>query len=574
VKDMSISVIDVAMIAQGLKVRQKLQGPTLLFLGARVGALFHSQTLYEELRPFSQHSFAPFEQIENFQACVRLLTQDRFSDAEIHSILLRSLQDAFVQHIDQYVASLVKLNFFQLIVTTNIDAGLEAALSSIGLRMENDFNVFIPGTHSSSSIPTLSKKHSINKPPTLVKLYGELAIGNYSLKHRDKLFAGNTQLSQQLRSMRDWNILMVGFDPVWDAATVSILFPCARTLWYVNEETPSHDSEIFKYLQSRKTQCLLGVKGSSEKFFQSLYQQIVGSTPLPSLAPPEEPPPARLRQSASPLSMGNVEQSLTSSLTTQYKTDVLLLATTKRELTATLKRHDGELTRRTIQGRTYYDLGKVGAAGVSLVQADEMGNALDALGGQIQELAPACIIILGTAWGFNYKGQSIGNILVSDRILIYDVEQESNTYKRNANSGIFTYSTQAQQLIPRRLLNLFKNGSIILNKKTRRLVPVTFGPIFSSTEATDQKTAFRYVSRTALNAIGIETRDSALVSLAQSYQENCLLVKAVSDLVDVSEVADQDAPDPESILESAAQFILDVIALGGFHDPKDNFPPK
>jgi nucleoside phosphorylase len=571
---MSISVIDVAMIAQGLRVRQKLQVPTLLFLGARAGALFHSQTLYDELRPFSQDSFATFDQIEKFQACVHLLAQDRFSDTEIHSILLRSLPDVFVQNIDRYVAALAKLNFYRLIVTTSINAGLEAALSWIGLRKNNDFDVFIPGTSSSSSVPSLSSEHVSDRLPlfTLVKLYGELAMGQYSLKRRGKLIESNTQHYQQLRSMRNWNILMVGFDPVWDAAIVPILFPCAGKLWYVNEETPSYDSEVFKYLQLPNAQCLLGVKGSSEKFFQSLYQHIVGSAPLPSLASPEEPASAKSRLFAPPPATGKVEQSVLrakSPLTTHYKADVLLLATTERELTAVLKKHYGDHTKRTMQGRTCYDLGKVRDASVSLVQADEMGNALNTLSEQIQELSPACIIILGMAWGFKYKGQYIGNLVVSDRVLIYDVEQESNMYKLNVNLSSSAYLTQGQRdqhRVPTRLLNLFKNGSIILNRKTKRLVPVTFGPVFASTKPVDQQAAFRFVSRAAPDVIGIEPDGAALFSIAQNYQENCLLVKGISALVD--NTVDQGTSDTEGMLEKAADFILQVIALGGFHDPQ------
>lgn len=281
---MSISDIDVATIAQGLKVRKKLLGPTLLFLGARAGAMFRSKTLYDELSPFSQRPFASLSQIEKFQTCVHLLEQDRFSEKDIHYILLRSLQDIFVTDIDRYVAGLVKLNFIQLIVTTNIDVGLEAALSWIGLNAKSDFNVFIPGIRSSSPVPSFSKKQVGNKP-TLVKLYGELAIGHYSLKHRDKHFDSSTQLYQQLQEMHNWNILMVGFDPVWDAAIVPLLLPCTGTLWYVNEETLLPNSWLFQSLERSNTaQCLLGPRGESEKFFQSLYQHTVASAPLPSLA--------------------------------------------------------------------------------------------------------------------------------------------------------------------------------------------------------------------------------------------------------------------------------------------------
>ena len=366
---------------------------------------------------------------------------------------------------------------------------------------------------------------------------------------------------------------MVGFDPVWDAAIVNILFPCAGKLWYVNEETPSHDSKVFEYLQSPNVQCLLGEKeGSSANFFQSLYRYIFGSTPLPSLAPQVETPSTQLSQSALPLSLEKVEQQIDRvkpPLTTQYKVDVLLLATTERELTALLNQPFVNMTRdTTTQGRTYYNCGTVGDASVFLMQAD----ALDTLGKHISELSPACIIILGMAWGFNYKGQGIGNILIPNRIRIYDAEQEDRNSILAKKSGTDSHLQigRHQKVVPPRPLNLFKNGSIILNKKTRRLVPITFGSLFASSQAIDEQdqqerqTVFRSVSRVAHDAIGIETGSATLFSLAQSNQNNCLLVKVVSGLVDVNETRDQEVL--KGALEKAAQFILDVIVLGGFHD--------
>src|SRR5579859_4848198 len=206
VNTMSITHIDVARIAEGLRIRQKLQAPSLLFLGARAGALFRSQNLYDELSRFSYHSLAAFDQIAKFQACVRLLEQDRFSNTDIHYTLLRLLQASYGQDTEQYLAALIRLNFFQLIVTTNIDVGLEMALSRINLHAKSDFDVFIPSVRSRSSAPPLSIRRARDSYPpfTLVKLYGELAMDRYDFKHRGKAFESGTQLYQQLRDMRNW----------------------------------------------------------------------------------------------------------------------------------------------------------------------------------------------------------------------------------------------------------------------------------------------------------------------------------------------------------------------------------
>ena len=105
----------------------------------------------------------------------------------------------------------------------------------------------------------------------------------------------------------------------------------------------------------------------------------------------------------------------------------------------------------------------------------------------------------------------------------------------------------------------------MLNRKTKKLVLVTFGPMFSSTKVIeDPQTAFRDIHESVPDAIGIVTSGATLFSLAQNHQANCLLVTGVSALVDAAK--DQDEADAEDVLRRGAEFILQVIALGGFHD--------
>ena len=542
---MSISEITIATMAQCLKVRQKLQKPTLLFLGAKAGALFQSQTLYDKLQRFSPRRYDARNQLARFHQCIGILEKGQFSETEIHYILSRSLEDSFIEDTHKYIAALVKYNFFQLIATTNIDVGLEAALDWLGLRVNNDFKVFLPGISSSSSAPSLRKEDASNKQKALVKLYGELALGHYNLKQRDQFFANDRQLFQGLQQMQNWNILMVGFDPVWDVAVVPLLLPCAATLWYVNEDAPAQNPPIFQWLQaSHNTHYLLGTDGDHEKFFRVLYQHVIGSAPL--FDPRAEPAPSVARQPISvAVSKAPEPQSLAhapSSSRVQHKVDVLLLAATERELTALRDQQHLGTREYTIGDRTCYDLGKVGDATVCLLRAHETDSSLSE---QIQELSPACIIILGTAWGFNYKGQIVGSLLIPDRIVIHGIEAENKV------------STQ--------LIKHFHAGNLMLNRKTKKLVLVTFGPMFSSTKVIeDPQTAFRDIHESVPDAIGIVTSGATLFSLAQNHQANCLLVTGVSALVDAAK--DQDEADAEDVLRRGAEFILQVIALGGFHD--------
>jgi nucleoside phosphorylase len=170
--------------------------------------------------------------------------------------------------------------------------------------------------------------------------------------------------------------------------------------------------------------------------------------------------------------------------------------------------------------------------------------------------------MIGTAQGFKYKRQQIGDLLISEQILRYETLRDVD--KTSQEKEAYLYMHKYRLMVSPRLLSFFKNASILLVRKTKKQPSANFGLIFSSNEAMDQQTTFHYVNKFAPDAIGIEiAAGSILFSVAQRHHIDCIMVKGISCYAD--EPFDQDAMMPEIACTNAARFTLQVIELGGFH---------
>src|SRR5579859_6718111 len=136
--------VDIAEIAHALKIRKNNNQSMVLFLGSRAGALFRSQSFYDTMRGYSVRNFDALSRQEQFVECYKLLQQDGFGDREIHAILTQSLREMAVIEVNICLAELVKLDIFDIIVSTNIDTCLEDAFKETGMKEQHDFDIIIP----------------------------------------------------------------------------------------------------------------------------------------------------------------------------------------------------------------------------------------------------------------------------------------------------------------------------------------------------------------------------------------------------------------------------------------------
>lgn len=262
---LGLNVID---IAKWLKKRKENGHSTVLFLGSRAGGLFRSKTFYSTSKRFSPRAFQDMTQSQQFRECYRVLCEGDFVQGDINSILMASLQSLKIVQADSHLADLVRLGFFDLIISTNVDNLLPRAFIETGMKIDEDFQVFIPQRHPLDEFMYQQHKHLC----TLMKISGDLEIGEYNLFKQNFYLETYEMLKNFLSSALSDTFLMLGYDPFWDRAIDIVLPSKGQEFWYVNEEGPS--SSLSAIVKSRKGKCIVGDEGGYESFIQKLYWRL------------------------------------------------------------------------------------------------------------------------------------------------------------------------------------------------------------------------------------------------------------------------------------------------------------
>jgi hypothetical protein len=270
-------------LAQLLKIRKHTKGPTL-FLGARTGGLFRSPALYNNLQKFSLRDFSLLDDFGRFAECFRQLSRSEdFSETDIHGFLKTALRDISATYTDIFVADLLKQGIFDVIITTCIDDVLEQALNYIGQREAYDFSVHIPRPAQTFQDQGMQLEPRNNGPVAIWKLFGDLTSLSYNINKRISQVHDHQDLQKLLTETRTRDLLMVGFDPVWDGDILAALFPrsASNSLWYVNEQPPEEEPVLMRFLQNCHAKYISGAEGNHKNFFQELHLQMMGKFPAP-----------------------------------------------------------------------------------------------------------------------------------------------------------------------------------------------------------------------------------------------------------------------------------------------------
>ncbi len=249
----------------GMLVEHRSQGKhPILFLGARAGGVFRNAYLYETLKQFSLLNFDKLSSAEQFRECYRVLTSKYFDETTRHEILVNALGPLTYRHEDRLLSGLVKAGFFKAIITTNIDMLLEDAFSSWGMRESGDYRVYKPGV---SDIGDLT--HEKMEERYIVKVFGDLNSWSY------RVGSSSTGLDEGLTRFLDSklseDVVVIGYDPVWDR-TVERTFPLAgEALWYINETSLEQNTYLANVLKLRGGKYLQRKLGNYSDFLRALY---------------------------------------------------------------------------------------------------------------------------------------------------------------------------------------------------------------------------------------------------------------------------------------------------------------
>jgi hypothetical protein len=254
-------------VARLLEVRRQNNHRTVLILGARAGRLFRSEDFFKTLQMFSKRNFSNLSRSQQFAECFFILKSFSFSDADLYTIISAPLQNSVTTMADTCLAELVSQGYFDAIITTNIDNGLEKALYEIGMKEHHDFEIVLPSSnYQPSSYQQFWEEQRL--PLRITKVFGDFSLRNYSMQKHTSSFLKKPELEKFLQRTLARDTLVIGIDPTWDEALLQVLPKSAGTLYFVNEEDLTAFEPISSFLQDRQAQYILA---SYDKFIKGLY---------------------------------------------------------------------------------------------------------------------------------------------------------------------------------------------------------------------------------------------------------------------------------------------------------------
>ncbi len=268
---------NIADIAEALKLKQKNNQSMVLFLGSRAGGLFRSQDFFDTMKEYSVRSFDLLSREGQFAASYKSLRQDSFNDNNIHALLTKCLQSITISEFDIYLAEFIKQGMFDVIVSTNIDSLLEKALEYVEMKELYDFDVLIP-EHASPKVDKTSAR-------MVIKAFGDIYFRGYNVTKRDFYLDSLPYLKALLEDTLARDVLIIGFDPIWDAEMLRVLTDDEGTqenfLWLVTEEEALIKHPLVaRTLRRRQTRYISGKIGGYEQFLKALYVYLYDKMPM------------------------------------------------------------------------------------------------------------------------------------------------------------------------------------------------------------------------------------------------------------------------------------------------------
>ena len=265
----SATQINVKEMANVLSDRRDQGQRIVLFLGASTGALFGNKYLYELLNQFSLRNFASLSNAVKFAECYANLS--RFRETERHKILVGAMAALSYREEDKILAQLVKMRFFEIVISTNIDTLLEDACNFWGMQKPNDYRVLIPGAYD---IPKIGQDKA--GATSIIKVFGDLKSKDYKIV--DRSLDPYSELKNFLKKQLTKEVLVIGYDPVWDESLERAFPLTGGTIWYANEEKASANSRFASLLDRRHGKFLQYDQRSYSTLLQVLSQYLAKDT--------------------------------------------------------------------------------------------------------------------------------------------------------------------------------------------------------------------------------------------------------------------------------------------------------
>jgi nucleoside phosphorylase len=214
-------------------------------------------------------------------------------------------------------------------------------------------------------------------------------------------------------------------------------------------------------------------------------------------------------------------------------THILLVTATSVETKAVLEARGvtaQQTNRQSAGGRIYFDLGMVNGARVRLTQCEMgpggLGGAQQAVDKGIVALSPAAVVMVGIAFGVSVEKQSIGDVLVSERLCPYDLQRIGSGQHGELKILLRDDKPHASPW----LLNLFRSSQLTWEQEDR--ATLRFGTILTGAKLVDNLDFREWLLTFEPEAIGGEMEGAGLYVACQERKVDWILVKAICDFAD------------------------------------------
>jgi len=205
---------------------------------------------------------------DRFKECYSFLSR-HFSEKGIHNILLSALAPTRYREEDELIARLIKADFFNTVITTNIDTLLEDACVLQGMKEPIDYQVISCESDDSTALGQGSSRCG-----QIVKIFGDRISLKYHTVGNEFDLEADQPLKKFLVSELAKEIIVLGYDPIWDRPIEQAFQGAGGMLWYVNEEQPVKNTYLAHVLNQRAGKFLVGPQGNYSSFLRALYDLI------------------------------------------------------------------------------------------------------------------------------------------------------------------------------------------------------------------------------------------------------------------------------------------------------------
>lgn len=112
----------------------------------------------------------------------------------------------------------------------------------------------------------------------ILKIFGDFSYLKYNTVGNEfKLNEAGKRLKHILDAELSKEVLIIGYDPVWDKAVEQAFIEKGKIVWYVNEEDLSQDTHLAHALDQREGKYLVGSEGNYSNFVRALHDSLVDS---------------------------------------------------------------------------------------------------------------------------------------------------------------------------------------------------------------------------------------------------------------------------------------------------------